>query len=415
MADQQITTEDILKALRKVQPQAPAMPAMEGANIGLANFGEGIKSTAKDIFARMKKGVTEGPGSSKSEFDPRIGLLGPEMMLPAFGRALGGLGAVGGRIPTRWTPQMQQDLREIHQSLQGTKGIQKETVRLFREKYPGLDIKDNTIQNATSRLKTLGGLNEQGGAISSTAPLNVGKPGGEFELGAFGGRGRLTNSELSAGHNMEWLQAQKPVDQAWVKNWAKEADVPITSIKNPSRKATYIELEPLNHPRFNSEIPTVRVPKDYNRHSGHPISNSRAGSFFDTGYGNIPQEVHGMMGPFSKKNSELNRYVNPDLNRAPKEIGLVNEAGMSYAHPEALDAALKWRLHKAPPNNPIDPPGSGNWLIPEEMAPRLPTKSLPEPPKIPPDPRQLKLLSGGFTPAQILEAMKKQQESSNGP
>ena len=93
----ELTTEDILKALRG-NKQPPAMPMFEATNQALQPLGQGIKHTVSDIYERMKQAVTQGPGSSKSEYDPKIGMLAPELMLPAFGRALGGVGAAGGKI-----------------------------------------------------------------------------------------------------------------------------------------------------------------------------------------------------------------------------------------------------------------------------------------------------------------------------
>ena len=98
MADGQVTTQDILEAIKRAKKEAPAMPAMEGANIALGGLGRGIKHTAEDLYERMKRGVTQGPYSSPTgELDPRMVTLGPEVMLPAFGRGLG-LGAAGGKI-----------------------------------------------------------------------------------------------------------------------------------------------------------------------------------------------------------------------------------------------------------------------------------------------------------------------------
>ena len=166
----EITTEDILNALRG-NKQPPAMPMFEAANQALQPLGQGIKNTVSDIYGRMQQAVTQGPGSSKSEYDPSIGMLAPELMLPAFGRA-SGLGAAGGGIKsggvkTNWTPEMQARLKAIDESYpKGVMNRQKTIAKEFREIYPEFGASDGTIQNMTSRMRNWGGINKEGGVAS---------------------------------------------------------------------------------------------------------------------------------------------------------------------------------------------------------------------------------------------------------
>ena len=472
-----ISTKDILETMRR-QSMSPYDKVMSGVvdqtNKGTVRGAKAIKHGAEDIYERMKRAVTQGPYSSPTgEYDPRIGLLGPELMLPAFGRATG-LGAVGGKIiplkgdklPSAYTEEYLshvgsqlrakakkdpdrsvyhlndamsvEELHKIHDRLQtklkdirelesavGNPDKLKEytwnKAKEYREKRgPGSREQMDSIsasfgykspvnqeeyiksgqQTFEGYMQGIGGpqgrlkqLQEEAQElhkhINDTHKIIEANTRGDYELGAFGGKGKLGNNQIA--ENLDWLQKQKPVDVDWVKDWAKQADVPIRSIAGADTK--YVKFDsPYNTPGVRP--PQVRIPQDEGLHMGTKFQRSDAGNLFDTGIGNIK--------PTS------NTAIKPAIWKQ-RESSLINEAGMSYSHPEALDAALKWRLHKAPPNNPLDPPGSGNWLIPEEMAPRFPAPKAPEVALTSIDPRQLKLLSSGFTPAQILEAMKAQE------
>lgn len=189
---------------------------------------------------------------------------------------------------------------------------------------------------------------------------------------------------------ISWLKSQKPVDEAWVTNWAKEAGVPIKDIRGQDTK--YMRLEPDSPVRPGEKHPTVRLPQDAERHIGTKLTNPEIGNLFDTGTG--PRLSSGK----AIEDKHL-RQIEPSI---------VNQSGMSYANPEALDAALKWRLHKAP--------NEGNWLIPEEMAPKLPTKKAPaEPMPEPPNSDQLKLFANRPTPmtAALVSILEKSRGEAN--
>jgi len=199
-----------------------------------------------------------------------------------------------------------------------------------------------------------------------------GSAGLRARTGITGSTMKLPESTQNA---LQRLQQQKPVDQAWVENWAKEAGVPIKDIRGQDTK--YMRFDTL-HSRSGEKLPTVRIPQDEFGHLGTHTKSTEIGNYFDTGLG------------FTKKMSPSK------VNQV--EPSILNQSGMSYAHPEALDAALKYRLH--PPNK--------NWLIPEEMAPRLPTpKSTPEAPMSTPNPEMFKLPYNIPTIAEMLAAIKK--------
>ncbi len=303
-----------------------------------------------------------------------------------------GLGSFLGKTGSRkssWTPEMQNFLRGLEEKHVNTYSKNKAITKDFRERYPDYSGSDETIQRMSSRLKVWGGVNTEGGAKTTL-------PDRDIELGSFGGRGRFTSPEMSDAHKMDWLQSQRPVDEAWVREWAKNADVPIKDVRGEGT-TKYMRLESSNPPRPGEKYPTVRIPTEEGKHIGTYLKPSEIGNLFDVGLGTTKP------GGQSISPSRINAKI----------PSLINQAGMPYANREALDAALKWRFSKAPPSNPLEPPGTGNWLISEEMAPRLPIKKIPEPPKISPDPNQLKLLSQGYTPADILKILQQNKFDPN--
>lgn len=373
-----ITTEDILKSItnnNKLPMQTLGMPGPSHV-MGLAsNIAKAVPGYLSDMHERIKRAVTEGPYSSPTgEYDPTIGTLPWEMMSPGYGRAAG-LGVIGGKT-SFWTKDKINDLLALEQKYLSEKvrrrGSNKLIYREFAQKYPDYQGNPESLQRQLSRIRTNGGVNLDTGAPSST----------DLELGAFGGKGRLNTS--SPGEAINRLQEQRPVDLNWIKEWSKDAGVPITKIRgenSPAGATTYVELATPNVKPGQPNV-KVRIPGDENVHLGVNFKRNEVGNLFDTGTG-----VHFPSGDPLK--------ISPH-----HEARVVNEAGMPYSNPEALEAALKWRLHKAR--------FGGNWLIPEEMAPRLPSPGQPTPPRPYQDPNQLKLLSTGFTPANILKILGQQ-------
>lgn len=269
---------------------------------------------------------------------------------------------VGGRKPAL-SSDMMNTLDKLNEQHQGW-GRQKSIINEFRTRYPEFKGNDSTIIRNMYRQ-------------SNTK---------DIELGAFGGKGRL-NTE-SPGESINWLQSQKPVDTEWVKNWAKDAGVVVKEEKisggkkRAVEKTTYIKLADPDNP---DNIATIRIPgpRDQSRHAGFPESPSKAGNFFDTGY----------------VSNLVPRDVSPHT--------LINQSGQSYANPEALDQALRLKFTKAPYGQ--------NPLVSPDYAPLKPEVGSPTPPKEFKDPRQLKLLSGGYTPLDIINILKQQQGQDYGP
>lgn len=397
-----LTTEDILKSITAQQKsqQLPMQPlGMPGPSdlINMArNASGGIANYGQDVFGRMKRAVTQGPYSSPTgEYDPSIGTLPLEIMMPGYGRAAG-VASSGGKFRSSlssggssgfFTPEVRESMARIKERLGDSS--HKEFVQAFRQRFPDYKGTDETVRRQLSR-------NETRGVEASY----------DTELGAFGGRGRLNTD--SPGEAVNRLQEQIPVTKQWVEQWAKDADVPIKEIKTAQegrRKTSYIKM--LDDQGKNVTV-RVPAPNDYFRHIGYPIKD-RPGSFFDTGTGIIREPSSTPVDQLSKSKQffsgpgEKGETLVPKY--APHEPNLINESGMSYANPEALDAALKWRFSKAP--------RGGNWLIPEEMAPRTAQAPVPnQAPKQRSDPNQLKLLSGGFTPYDILKILEQQQNGA---
>lgn len=356
-----LTTEDILKSINK--PKLPMQPlGMPGAGsvLGLAqNTAKAVPEYLKDIYSRMKTAVTKGPYNDQGEVDPKIATLPLEVMMPGYGRAVG-LGAMGGNVSKfTWSPEKVKDLLSLEQKYLSEKvrhrGSGKLIHREFTQKYPDYHGDHNTLQRQLHRVRTSGANIETGAT-----------PSKDIELGAFGGRGRLNTD--SPGEAIGRLQEQLPVTKQWVEEWAKDANVPIKSIRGQDTQ--YIKLEGQKRP--GDKDVTVRIPQDEARHFGSDVKKSEIGNLFDTGLSD------------QKPSGGKIRY------RPRNEYTRINESAMPYAHPEALDAALKWRLSKAP--------HGGNWLIPEEMAPRLP------------QPRQQTPVNRDFIDLnqQILELLKRQ-------
>lgn len=459
-----LTTEDILRSISK--PKLPMQPlGMPGPSsaLGLAQTTtKAVPEYLKDIYSRIHRAVTQGPYSSPTgEYDPSIGTLPFEIMMPGYGRAIGlknlsnsskkvtELGAFGGRRKDIATPNMRpeevnyapsrhgfdknksgfsfvethpphpdypndprryeivyrdkegnvkgslvfatdKDKNIINKNLYG----EPEDITMFvspehRDKGVALELLRLAKQNGINvSEKTLQGMNyTQAGAdlINGLSPLIAKKGGGEFELGAFGGQGRLKTN--SPGEAIGRLQEQLPVTKQWIEEWAKDTGVNITTettkktasghkVKRPTH---YMTLEDPANP---GNTALVRVPTDPARHAGYAKKN-KAGQYYDTGLPGIDKQT----GTFA---------------RTPLEDNLINQGGISYANREAMEQALKWKFSK-------DRMG-GNFLTSPDAAPRVTPMGQPTPPKSFQDPNQLKLLSGGFTPYDILKILEQNND-----
>ena len=227
---------------------------------------------------------------------------------------------------------------------EGTWGRQKNIINEFRKSHPEYQGSDATIVRHMYNVK----------------PLDK-----DIEIGSFGGRGKL-NTE-SPGEAINWLQSKRPVDEQFVRDWAKDANVPIRRVREAGQGTKYIELQNEYGPTKPGEVPPkIRIPGDEGAHLSPNVRSNEFGNLFDTG--------HGLQ--FPETGAQIQR---------PTEATTLNQAGMPFADREALDKALRWRMSKAP--------HGGNWLIPEEMAPRLPQQPKVVPTPEGPNPNQLKLLS----------------------
>lgn len=359
----------------KMPMQSLGMPG-PNALLGMAqNTAKAIPEYLKDIYARMQRAVTQGPYSSPTgEYDPSIGTLPLEVMMPGYGRAVG-LGSSGGRfrgsLSGKKTGFFSNDVRESMVRISEKLGDVPEKLKIqaFRDRFPHYDGSDSTIRREFARTEGRG---------------MYARPSHEIELGAFGGQGRLKTD--SPGEAIGRLQEQLPVTKQWVEEWAKDTGLETTT-KTVKKTATgnrrgqpthYVDLKDPSNPE---NIATVRIPTDPMRHHGYPNKN-KSGQYYDTGL--LTQDPKGSIRPFLEDN-------------------LINQGGISYANREAMDEALRLKFSKAPHNQ--------NWLTSPDAAPRVTPPGQPTPPRPRQDPNQLKLLSGGFTPYDILKILEQQ----NGP
>lgn len=362
--------------------------SMPGAShvMGLAqNTAKAIPEYLKDIYSRMQRAVTQGPYSSPTgEYDPSIGTLPLEVMAPGFGRATG-VASSGGRFRgglsgNKWgffSNDVRESMKKISERLEGAP--EKLKIKAFRDRFPDYTGSDSTIRREFAR-------NESRGIYAK--PSEPAPPPQEEVIeqvtapfGAF--KGKLKTD--SPGEAINRLQEQLPVTKEWVEQWARDTGLNIetktvkkTETGNRRGKPThYMELEDPNNP---GNIAKVRVPTDPLRHAGYANKN-KAGKYYDTGLPTIDPKT----GSFA---------------RPPLEDNLLNQGGMSYANREAMDEALRLKFSKAPYGQ--------NWLVSPDAAPRVTPPGMPTPPNIKPDPNQLKLLSSGFTPIDILKILGQQ-------
>lgn len=327
------------------------------------NDTQGVDNAANISMALM------GTGAARAAVNPSMG-----SEVGAFRPSVRGLSGVK---PSSITPEMMTTLTKLSEKHSGAFGKNKNIIRDFLEKHPDYTGTDQNLLRTLNKQKLLGGTNIETGAASSK----------DIEMGAFGGRGRLNTT--SPGESVNWLQSKQPVNKKWVEEWAKDSGVNVTANKTKARgnPTHYLTLEDPANP---GNIAKVRIPTDPSRHYGYEQSPSKAGSYFDTGYG-YPKEMQA--GP------------NP---RNMSEHTLINQSNQSYANPEALDQALRLKFTKAPFGQ--------NPLVSPDYAPIKPPVGPSHRPPDPydrfKDPNQLKLLSGGYTPFDIINILR-QQGGSN--
>lgn len=389
----------------------------------LLDVGRTIGNAMSDIYGRIKRWEND-PTLPSSRGDEDIGAdafaLGPAMLSPGFGRAAGGLGAAGGRganlrtpvarllktedaqnairnakasgmtdaqiaehlnsyfrleentispralTGTRqraeksaWTPEMVNRLKALDETFAGTPNQNKTIISNFREMHPDYTGSDSTIQTMLYRQRAWGGVNEATGAESAAKSGG----GGDFELGALGGSGHNSSPRVTAED---------------IRNWARESGVDVmpNSGEKGGHGSEYVKLKDPDNPPFNG-VTQVRL----GDHPGRPARPDEYGRYFDVGGSNYkPTDKH-----------------------MPDPATAANAGGGLYGEPENIADVLKWRFSKAPPGE--------SWLVGPDKAPSVqsPARDIrAQATNVPgtvvdPDPRQLKLLSGGLPPGFVLD------------
>lgn len=360
---------------------------------------KGILSSPYDLIHKFmthgyNPGTNDTEGANNSAAIAAM-LMGTGASIP---KPSNSLGMVGGKPPSYFTPEKLNQLKVLHEEYKGIPGANKKIIQDFRTANPDIPehIKDAYIVDVKNKNLSLGGINNATGAAST---VNMG-PGKESPFGAPAGSTSNTpipklNTE-SPAEAINQLQTMAPVTKDYVKalgedmglkvgeympkGYKKEGRIPT------SKRTTYISLKDPDNPANRA---TVRVPgpNDKLRHYGLDEHNKGI-TRFDTGYA-YPTEYQNKPNP---------RPVIPE--------NTMNISNQSYAHPKELEEALRLQFFgKAP--------GGELRLVSPEYA-RLPKPQVNETPIPKPDPNQLKLLSGGYTPADILQILN-QQSTNNGP
>lgn len=325
-----------------------------------------ILDSIKNLWGTIENRTTKGfpPADQWTGQEVRDSVqLGPGMALPMFGRLAGGagageLGVFGGKGggkgkggkegrppekpgPFDWSKAENFLIKQVQKDPVTNKyPSNKILIQKFRERFPEYQGKDSTIRDQIYNFMQ---RHEMGRRINT--PVREPVP---FEA-------------------LEFLSKNSPVDENWVRAWARDADVK-TKFRGGRGSTVYGELIPENMP-YSGINPTVRLPVDRDRHLSTRMSPNSVGNMFDTGTG----------------------WPKPHLEPLITEGTTINKAGQSYANPEALDAALKYALSKAPTPARFGQPG--NWLISEDMLPKgfkqsqVPVTEVPG--VLRPDPNQL--------------------------
>jgi len=286
--------------------------------------------------------------------------------------SIGAPGSAGGAFAKQpgkfqWTPEAENHLIGLNQNYpKGAMGRNRIIEEEFKKQYPNYTGRYSDLSKMIYKFEEGGGGTTLGSNFGNKPPGGPPNP-------------RL-NTE-SPGVGMGWLQENQPVTPKWLEEWAKDANVPINKIREANTGTKYINLK---NPHGGPEV-IVRMPTDEGRHIATQVRPNEIGRFFDTGTGHY----------FPGKGNEI-------FNRP--ESSLINQGGVSYAQPQALEDALTLATSSARYGK--------NWLRSPDAAPRLPNKPTVVDAPIPPDPRQLKLLSGGYTPADIINILRQQNGST---
>jgi len=373
-----------------------------GGGAAKAKWTPEMQNTLKQLSEKYPKGTPGGPDAIARDFKAaHPHYQGSDVTIKGQVnrvRLYGGVNVAGGApsvakvelVPSKtnpaggvnWDERMFSTLKNLDARFGGVQGGGKRILHEFRGRHPEFNGSDATIRSYQYRMR--GGWK----------PFS--EEGGGSTLGVFGGKS-ITPSK-SPEEIVQSLEKHKPVDRRWVENWLERAGVNYTTKVKGKQQTAYIEPNPVNPPMQRSHQPIVRVPRD--EHMGHPPKNPEIGNKVDTGIAPPLQSTMdhpGQMNParrFWSRPGQKGGHLAPLS--APSEHSLINQSNMSYAHPEAMDAFLKYRLSTAP--------DKGNWLIPPNMAPKqLPPR--PEMPqsKIPTDPRQSEM---NFGPEDILKALQ---------
>lgn len=303
------------------------------------------------------------------------------------------------------TPEMTKIFNKIHRDYH-TRGdlTAKEALKEFYAHFPNYPGSWDGLRTKLSRVPKNLKPEDRVRKLSGRPARGMADDEG-FELGSFGGRGsgggNRPDPKLNTpayGESVNWLQSQKAVDDQWVKDWARDAGIPIRKVreagkirstddlKSPAYPTKYIEMLDTHAKNdLNTTHPRVRIPVDPDRHAGIFVKPHEIGHIADTGTGIVGKGAQ-------RWNTDTDLYKNL------LQYTTTNKSGMSYANPEALDAWMKWRFSKAP---------DGRWLIPEEMAPRMPKKTAaPAGPPVASSEHQWKLPLRGHHPDSLRAGRK---------
>jgi len=260
----------------------------------------GIGNAMTGIYGNIKAAVEGEPLYPQQALE-----LGPGMLMPGFGRAVGGLGAAGGQIVRR--QDAQKLLREMHAAGKTDKEIATALNERFASQLDeGVEVTGRMVTGNRQRAQARG----------------------DFELGAMGGSGKQGAITVE--------DVQRIVDELGLSARAKPS----------GGGTTYFKVKDPANPDVGAM--EVRVPHPDTPHGGKPRAN-----MIDT-------------------STEGTRH----LHRAQADLS----GDVFDKNPAAIKSRLSYSFGKTP-----------------EAAPPV------APDALPPDPRQLRLLSSGLPPGFILD------------
>lgn len=381
-------------------PEEIEKPSNFDTLIGLSNAwakgGAGaIGSAASHWFDNIKELMRTGPvhpSDITTDYAKKALQAGPLTLSPLFGRAVGGLGATGGRILQR------TDAQKLIREMAAQKKSGKEIAEAINERFAPILDKGESV--STRQIYAQPGGPKRFTPMNELAPQTVNSPwkkevfeelkvlqnhpnkysyediadklhdkfGGNFTRNMVASKinnrkDQLVSQQKEYSYNPKTKElgvmgssgVGGRVTEADVIKWAQEAKVPIQVDKTADGATTYIKFQPENPARNVSEVPVVRLPSD--AHAGKAIKDKEVGNVFDTG----TLQAQGF---------------------PPDPRATTNISGQSYSKPEALEAALNLRLSKGT---------DGNFLVSPDYAPvAVMPKELPIP-NVGVDKNQLKL------------------------